>query len=138
MNKLSIRYKAFCNSIYWQLVSIVYKINTLFTGCCSSSSSIQFWSGFIPVNKGGRIYPTLPAISPTPTLHLARFFASSFFKPLIIEEATVQILRKKTNSHWVETLFKCPVHVKGLYSSKQWLEKFVNFFALQTNSTHNT
>ena len=50
----------------------------------SSSSSIQFWSGFIPVNEGGRIYPTLPAISPTPTLHLAQFFASSFFKPTLL------------------------------------------------------
>ena len=50
----------------------------------SSSSSIQFWSGFIPVNEGGRIYTTLPAISPTPTLHLARFFASSFFKPTLL------------------------------------------------------
>ena len=27
--------------------------------------------GFIPLNEGGWIYPTLPAISPTPTLHLA-------------------------------------------------------------------
>ena len=45
---------------------------------------IQFWSSFIPVNEGGQIYPTLPAISPTPTLHLARFFASSFFKPTLL------------------------------------------------------
>ena len=50
----------------------------------SSSSSIQFWFGFIPINKGGWIYPTLPAISPTPTLHLAWFFASSFFKPTLL------------------------------------------------------
>ena len=28
---------------------------------------IQFWSWFIPVNGGGWIYPTLAAISPTPT-----------------------------------------------------------------------
>ena len=28
---------------------------------------IQFWFGYIPVNGGGQIYPTLPAISPTPT-----------------------------------------------------------------------
>ena len=50
----------------------------------SSSLSIQFWSGFIPVNEGGRIYLTLSAISPTSTLHLARFFASSFFKPTLL------------------------------------------------------
>ena len=50
----------------------------------SSSSSIQFWSGFIPVNEGGQIYPTLPAISLTPTIHLAQFFASSFFKPTLL------------------------------------------------------
>ena len=48
----------------------------------SWSSSIQFWAGFIPVNEGGWIYPTLPGI--TPTLHLARFFASSFFKPTLL------------------------------------------------------
>ena len=48
----------------------------------TTSLVIQFWSGFIPVNESGRIYPTLPAISPT--LHLARFFASSFFKPTLL------------------------------------------------------
>ena len=35
------------------------------------SSPIQFWSVFIPVNGGGRIHPTLTALSPTPTLQLA-------------------------------------------------------------------
>ena len=52
----------------------------------SINQSIQFWSGFIPVNGDGRIYPTLTAISPTPTpiLHLARFNASSFFKPTLL------------------------------------------------------
>ena len=34
-------------------------------------SSIQFWSGFIPVNGGGRIYPT-------------RFMASFFSKPTLL------------------------------------------------------
>ena len=47
-------------------------------------SSIQFWSGFIPVNGGGRIYPTLSAIFLTPTLHLARFMASFFSKPTLL------------------------------------------------------
>ena len=50
----------------------------------SAYQSIQFWSGFIPVNGGGWIYPTLAAISPAPTLHLARFNASSFFKPTFL------------------------------------------------------
>ena len=45
---------------------------------------IQFWSGFIHVNAGGRIYPTLTAISPTPTLHLARLKISSFSKPTLL------------------------------------------------------
>ena len=48
------------------------------------NQSIQFWSGFIPVNGGGQIYPTLTAISPMPTLHLARFMASSFSKPTLL------------------------------------------------------
>ena len=52
----------------------------------SVNQSIQFWSGFISVNGGGRIYPTLTAISPTstPTLHLARFKASSLSKPTLL------------------------------------------------------
>mgnify|MGYP001793907250 CR=1 FL=1 len=38
-------------------------------------SSIQFWFGFIPVNRVGLIYPTLVAISLTPTLHITqRYF----------------------------------------------------------------
>ena len=36
------------------------------------------------INGLGRIYPTLTAISPTPTLHLALFQASSFFKPTLL------------------------------------------------------
>ena len=32
-------------------------------------------------DRGGWIYPTLTAISPTPTLHLAQFMAFSFSKP---------------------------------------------------------
>ena len=51
--------------------------------CCETKSinqSIQFWSGFIPINGGGQIYPTLTAISPTPTFHLAQFMTFSFSK----------------------------------------------------------
>ena len=48
------------------------------------NNSIQFWSRFIPVNRGDRIYPTLRAISPTATLHLVRFEASSFSKPTLL------------------------------------------------------
>ena len=44
---------------------------------------IQFWSGFIPVNGGGWSYPTLTAISSTPTLHFAQFMAS-FSKPTLL------------------------------------------------------
>ena len=46
--------------------------------------SIQFWSRFIPINEGDRIYPSLTAVSPTPTLYLARFMASSFSKPTLL------------------------------------------------------
>ena len=52
-----------------------------------TSLIIQFWSGFIPVKGGGRIYPTLKAISPTLTLHLARFMAS-FSKPTLLFSST--------------------------------------------------
>ena len=47
-------------------------------------SQFQFWSWFIHVNGGGWIYHTLAAISPTHTLYLARFNASSFFKPTLL------------------------------------------------------
>ena len=46
--------------------------------------SIQFWSRFIPVNRGGWIYPTLAAISPTPPIHLAWLIGSSFSKPTLL------------------------------------------------------
>ena len=39
-------------------------------------------SGFIPVNGGGQIYPTLAAIFLTPTLHLA-FFSLFLHSPLL-------------------------------------------------------
>ena len=45
---------------------------------------MKFWSGLIPVNRGGWIYSTLTAISPISTLHLARFMASSFSKPTLL------------------------------------------------------
>ena len=45
---------------------------------------MQFWSGFIPINGGGWIYISITAISPTPTLHLTRFMASSFSKPTLL------------------------------------------------------
>ena len=49
---------------------------------------IQFWSGFIPLNGGGQMYPTLTAISPTPTLHLTRFKASSSTPTLLLSFST--------------------------------------------------
>ena len=66
--------------LHWSLLKFCLLLHD---DLSNSSSSIQFWSGFIPVNEGGRIYPILPAISPTPTLYLTRFFASSFFKPTL-------------------------------------------------------
>ena len=50
----------------------------------SDHSFMQFWSRFIPVNSGGHIYPTLTAISLTPTFHLVPFMASSFSKPTLL------------------------------------------------------
>ena len=89
-----------CASIPWKgvLPYVEYRDT-----CCSSGSgfqtiqswteciSIQFWSGFIPVNGGGWIYPTLIAISPMPTLHFAQFKASSFSKPTLLLSFTTCI-----------------------------------------------
>ena len=61
-----------------------WKVLNRSSSCCFSFHFIiQFWFDFIPVNRGGQIYSTLTAISPTPTVHLARFMASSFSKPTL-------------------------------------------------------
>ena len=70
---LSLLLKHFCHKNQVQKLCLTF-----------SPSSTQFWAGFIPVNGGGRIYSTLIAISPTPTLHLTRFKASSFSKPTLL------------------------------------------------------
>ena len=65
------------------VISILFYLN-LICHFNSLSSSIQFSSGFIPINGGGYIYPILTAISLTPNLHLTRFKASSFSKPTLL------------------------------------------------------
>ena len=40
--------------------------------------SIYFGAGFIPASRSGQIYPTLKAISPTPTLNLARIIGKTY------------------------------------------------------------
>ena len=73
--KISVTFK----TINYHLIVLYVCINQ------SINQSIQFWSGFIPINGGGQIYPTLTAISPTPTLHLTWFKAASFFsKPTLL------------------------------------------------------
>ena len=42
---------------------------------------IQFFIWCFPFSRDGRIYPIPSAISRTPSLHLSRLRASSFFKP---------------------------------------------------------
>ena len=78
----------------WKVWSLLWGklIWALCSPCpCWWQSSIQFWSGFIPVNEVGWIHPNLPAISPTPTLHLAWFLASSFFKPTLLLSSTFDL-----------------------------------------------
>ena len=43
---------------------------------------IQFFIRCFPFSRDGRIYPIPSAISRTPSLHLSRLRASSFFKPI--------------------------------------------------------
>ena len=50
----------------------------------SINQSNHFWSGLNPINWCNPIYPTLTAISPTPTLYLTQFKASSFSKPTLL------------------------------------------------------
>ena len=68
-----------------------YILKVQMNSCFKLNQSIQFWSGFIQaVNGGGRIYATLTAISPTldPTLHFARFMASSSRSTLLLSFST--------------------------------------------------
>ena len=51
-------------------------------GSSSSSSIYSFFIRCCPLNRDGRIYPIPSAIARTPSLHFARFRASSFFKPI--------------------------------------------------------
>ena len=59
-------------------------MSSIFVFPYSLRESSNFLLGFIPVNGGGQIYRTLTAIYLTPTLHLARFKASSFSKPTLL------------------------------------------------------
>ena len=64
---------------------VVGAVRRIFQPTSSHHHQSNFWSGLILVNVGDRIYPTLTAaISPTPTLHLAWFMASSFSKPTLL------------------------------------------------------
>ena len=49
-------------------------------------------------NRGDQLYPTLTAISPTPTLHIAWFKASSFSKPTLLLSSYWLILNFSTFS----------------------------------------
>ena len=67
------------------------------------------------VTSGGQIYPTLTAISPSPTLHLARFMATSFPKPtLLLSFSTsvfhVVVLASSFPSLQTPTLFSKHAH----------------------------
>ena len=62
---------------------------------------IQFWFGFIPVNGGGRIYPTLTAISPTPILNLAWFKTSSFSKPIFLLSFSTYVFQDIVYNYYI-------------------------------------
>ena len=60
----------------YQVYTIYSRIWKKWGVCPSSSSSIQFWSGFIPVNEGGWIYPSNLSHSHSPShlIHGILFF----------------------------------------------------------------
>ena len=71
-------YKLFCKAgkifldIFWTLTGFDN----------SSSSSYSVFIRCFPFSRDGRIYPIPSAILRTPSLHLSRLRASSFFKPI--------------------------------------------------------
>ena len=94
-----------------------------------SSSSIQFWSGFIPVNRGGRIDLTLTAISPTPTLHLTQFMASSFSKTTLLLSFSTYVFH---------VFFCCPCFLLPFTSNSNAFLKTWPSFLLNTCPYHLT
>ena len=63
-----------------------------------------------PLNRGGQIYPTLTVIFPTPTLHLARFMASSFSKLTLLLSFSTCIFHN---------FFGCPCFLLPFTSNSQ-------------------
>ena len=61
--------------------SHVNQLNSSMQVVVSSSSSYSVFIRCFPFSRDGRIYPIPSAISRTPSLHLSRLRASSFFKP---------------------------------------------------------
>ena len=80
-------------ALLWDINYLIFYYSTLKHALLyHQHHHIQFWSRFIPVNGGGQIYPTLTAISPSPTLHLTRFKASSFSKPTLLLSSCIFLI----------------------------------------------
>ena len=71
---------------YTEILTDIKKTKTFVKSVsCSSNSSSSNSSVFIwccPLSRDGRIHPIPSTIAHTPSLHLSRFMASSFFKPI--------------------------------------------------------
>ena len=84
----------FLRKIFWSLVlfnkettelfsfSLAYIILTVHVVVVVVVVVIQFFIRCCPFRRDGWIYPILSAIACTPSLHLSRLRASSFFKPI--------------------------------------------------------
>ena len=68
---------------------------------------IQFWSGFIPINRGGWIYTTLIAISPTPT-HDVSILLDSWHPPSPNQHSYSPSLLVSSTSSLVVLASSCP------------------------------
>ena len=103
-----------------------------------SPSSIQFWSGFIPVNKGGRIYPTLMfsdlsnSPSPSRSIQGILFLQANTLNFLHLRLPRLQsIVEKKFKVDTFEK--KRNTEVSDVSLSLEWKTNFwnvsVNFFS---------
>ena len=86
-----------------------------------------------PLNGGGRIYPTLTATSPTPTLHLAQFLAS-FSKPTLLFSFSTCVFQTKKTFYCFSTSTNKNVVFKIHLSFIFGLQKLRKFHTLRTES----
>ena len=120
--------------VYW-LAIMCQRLHTYYNfaenncsfSMCSSSDSVFIQC--CPFSRDGRIYPIPSAIACTPSLHLSRLRASSFFKP---------IFSVSSSTCFFQVFFGCPHFLLPLTSRFRPTLKTLSSFLLSTCPYHLT